>query len=537
MAGVARGRFRLARNELFGGHRHGGRRGRHPLLAWVLLLALGTLVYFGLATLFVQLADEGATAIEAAEVLGLALSAALFGLLVFDLHEAVSTLLLDSDLELLRRAPIPPMALLALKLVDALPRTSSLLLVLALPAVAAFSLSYPLPLWAWLALPVGLAALWVVPLGVGVAGAILLLRLVPARLAREALALFSTLTLTLLWIANSLLLPRLAEPDQPFTGQLREALTRGLPGDAFSPGHWLAAALAAASEHAPLAALRAVLPLLGTALAALMLAIVIANRHLELAQARSGGAGERGTRRRAAAGRGLGARGVIGATLARDARLFTRDWTVLGDVLTAAALWTLIPLVGAPLHPSSSATLARAMLLALTVGLGYEVAARSLPFERQGLAWVRLAPVGAGRWVAAKLTGAFLLALPIMLVAAVSLALAFHLSLRAWIETACLVLPALGLSIALGLWTGAAFGDPQWTNPRAMLSLSGRILASVLLIAQAGMWLGLSALAHGFDDRLPSAVVYLGPALLAAGLAAVPIRASAARLRSLEWSY
>jgi hypothetical protein len=99
------------------------------------------------------------------------------------------------------------------------------------------------------------------------------------------------------------------------------------------------------------------------------------------------------------------------------------------------------------------------------------------------------------------------------------------------------VLPALGLSIALGLWTGAAFGDPQWTNPRAMLSLSGRILASVLLIAQAGMWLGLSALAHGFADRVPATLLYVGPALLAAALAAVPIRASAARLRGLEWSY
>ena len=124
---------------------------------------------------------------------------------------------------------------------------------------------------------------------------------------------------------------------------------------------------------------------------------------------------------------------------ARDARLFTRDWTLLGDVLTAAALWTLIPLVGAPLHPSSSAALARAMLLALTVGLGYEVAARSLPFERQGLAWVRLAPIPAGRWVAAKLTGAFILSLPIMLVAVASLALAVNRPARARAETASLV--------------------------------------------------------------------------------------------------
>lgn len=535
LAGIVRGRFRLARNRMFAGARGSGNRGGHPLLAWTLMVALGVVIYFGLASLFIQLADDGASARDSAAVLGLALTAALVGLFVFDLHEAVSTLLLDSDLELLRRAPIHPALLLALKIVDALPRTSSLLVVLALPAVAAYALSYPLPSWAWALLPPALIALWSIPLGIGLAGAILLLRVVPARRAREALGLFSTLTLTLMWIANSLLLPRLVDLDRPLATEFRHAFARDIPGLAWSPGHALAGALAAASAGSAGDAARAAIPLFVSAALALAVATATAARHLDVAQARAAAGAPRGGRRHA--GRARFSRGVFGAALARDARLFLRDWTVLGDVITAAVLWTLIPLVGAPLHPAPGSSIARAMLLALTVGLGYEVAARSLPFERQGLAWLRLAPVAPGRWIAAKFSGALLLSLPILAVAAASLAWAFHLPVRTWLEIVCLVVPALALSVSLGLWTGAAFGNPQWTNPRAMLSLSGRILASLLLLTQAALWLVLSGAAHRFPDRLPPGLVFYAPALIALLLAAIPIRAAVARVRTLEWSY
>jgi len=177
------------------------------------------------------------------------------------------------------------------------------------------------------------------------------------------------------------------------------------------------------------------------------------------------------------------------------------------------------------------------MLLALTVGLGYEVEARSIPFERDGLAWVRLAPVRVGRWMVAKLLGAYALSLPLMLAAGIALAVAFRLPARDWVETACLVVPALGMSVALGLWTGTAFGDPKWTNPRAMLSLSGRLFASLLLLLQAAAWLGLSAMAHAIPDRLPGGILYYGPAVVALVLSLLPMRAAIRRVGRLEWSY
>jgi len=109
--------------------------------------------------------------------------------------------------------------------------------------------------------------------------------------------------------------------------------------------------------------------------------------------------------------------------IARDARLFLRDWTMLSDVLMSAALWTLLPFVGLSLPAGRGPLVDGLALLALAVALGYEVAARALPFEREGGAWRRLAPVSAWRWTLAKLAGAALVAAPILLVASLAIAL------------------------------------------------------------------------------------------------------------------
>jgi hypothetical protein len=268
-------------------------------------------------------------------------------------------------------------------------------------------------------------------------------------------------------------------------------------------------------------------------------ATLAASRYLDTAVAH---AAHRAPRRREARAAASGRRrhslrrNVIATLVARDARLFARDWTVLSDVLVAAALWTLLPLVGAPLHAASPTMLTRAMLLALTVGLGYEVAARSVPFERDGLAWCRLAPVAPWRWVAAKWLGAGALSLVMMGVAAATLAVAFPLSPIGWAETTIAGMSALALSLSLGLWTGALFGDPGWSNPRAMLTLAGRLCASGLLVLQAGAWLGLLAVADAWRARLPAGAFLWGPPALSGLLCLVPLSAVARWARRFEWT-
>jgi hypothetical protein len=178
----------------------------------------------------------------------------------------------------------------------------------------------------------------------------------------------------------------------------------------------------------------------------------------------------------------------------RDLRLFLRDWTVLGDVLTAALLWTLLPLISARILTTTPALLVRAMLVALTVGLGYEIAARSVPFERRAIVWARLAPIDPLRWIAAKWLATAAMAFPIFLTVAAIVAWLVPLPGREWAGTLSMSFSALAVALSLGLYTGLVFGDPDWTNPRAMLTVTGRIVATGILLAQAAAWMAWSAL-------------------------------------------
>jgi hypothetical protein len=236
-----------------------------------------------------------------------------------------------------------------------------------------------------------------------------------------------------------------------------------------------------------------------------------------------------------AAARAGRAPGPWSAILRRDARLFFRDWTVLGDVLVSAALWTLFPLVSLSARDWSAPDLLRAMIVTLAVALGYEVAARSLPFEREGGAWRQLAPVPPARWALAKLTGAAAIAAPILLAVSTALALVFHVGAIEWLGALCLALPALVLALALGIMNGAVFGNPRWTDPRAMLGLSGRLIALLLLAAQLTLWFAVWLAMRAFGGALPRGAALYGPIVLGALLAIVPFFVAVRRLDRTEW--
>lgn len=521
LAGVARARALLLARSVVRPRRGGGVRIGATLVGLVLGAAIAAIVWSGIDVLFTQLHAEGASAREAGTALALLFAGALLGLLVFDLGDAVATLFVDSDLELLRRAPLPRAQLFVLKLADALPRSALLLALLAIPATLAFAHRWALPAWGWALLPLQLAALWVLPVGVGAALAIELVCRVPARRARETLTLLSTLVLTVLWIVNGFVLPRGAEPGGPFAGSLREMVAQVGGARAVPPAAWTADAVVAAAEHDVAGAAWATAWVVAAAASAVALAAWVASLRLEWALARVHTSPHaRGARRPGA--RRVRARGLLGAVVLRDARSFARDWTVLGDVLAAGVLWTLLPLLSAPLATWDAPWIARAMLVALAVGLGYEVGARAIPFERDALAWVRLAPVDPGAWVRAKLAGASVVALPLVGIALAGVAIAFRLPARAVGDAGLLALAALLVSLSLGLWTGARFGDPQWINPRAMLGLEGRVLAALLMVLQVAVWLGIDSAVAGLAQGSWSGVrglASVGVALpVAAGL-------------------
>jgi hypothetical protein len=545
LAAVARGRLRLARNTLFRRAPGPTPRARHPLLGVVLALVLAGILFGGMRAIFGWVASYGVGAGAAAGLLGVMLTAGLAGLLVFDLQEAIGVLLLDSDLELLRRSPLAAREVFALKLADALANTSTILAVFILPALLAYAAAYALPPWGWAIVPLGLLGLWAIPFGLGVALAIAVISRVPVKRAREVLGLLTTFTLLLVWIANAFLLPRLTGSDEPVPQVFARLLAAPPPWMMILPSTWAARALSAAAGGDAGAAARATLALVLAGALALGLAAWVAARGLEAAQARVAiPIARRRARGDAPAATWPGPTraggpalrpGAWNAILRRDARLFFRDWSVLGDVLVTAALWTLFPLASLSVHARPGSTVARPMLVMLAVALGYEVAARSLPFEREGGAWRQLAPVPSTRWAAAKLAGSAAIAAPILLVASVAIALVFRLGVPEWLRVLGLALPALGLALALGLMNGATFGNPRWTDPRAMLGMSGRWISLFMLAAQVILWFAVSYLARTFAEALPPGADFYGPIVLGGLLAIAPFLLAARRLSRAEW--
>ena len=76
------------------------------------------MVFATLHATFSHAGDLGLGEAGAQALLGALLAGALAGVLVFDLQYAVAAVLIDSDLELLRRAPLSARQLLGLKVID-----------------------------------------------------------------------------------------------------------------------------------------------------------------------------------------------------------------------------------------------------------------------------------------------------------------------------------------------------------------------------------------------------------------------------------
>ncbi|MCC6649877.1 MAG: hypothetical protein IT348_01865, partial [Candidatus Eisenbacteria bacterium] len=95
-------------------------------------------------------------------------------------------------------------------------------------------------------------------------------------------------------------------------------------------------------------------------------------------------------------------------------------------------------------------------------------------------------------------------------IALTALPLEFSVAIR------CLILGILALPVATaaGLWVGALFADPEWSHPRAMLRVPGRLLSALVMIVQTIGWIVLSQ----NPLRSPS---HLALAVLAAGVGAV----------------
>ena len=447
------------------------------IMTWILAQLMAAVLSSGESRLGLAPAEVGA-------LVALAIDLALLLFFVVDLETAVSVLILDRDLDLLRRAPLSPSAILAIKLVDALPRTAMVFATVMLPALIAFVATRPFSPGSWLALPLVFLLLWSIPVAIGTALSLGVIARVPARLARESLGLVSSLAISGLWLANVLMLQRAETPgESELDARFHAFIASTIPVLERTPGGWAVALL----DGVPGGEVAGGLALVLAAATSVALLALAASRHLAavLVAARTPVAHARRIPLRLKGGRGP----FVVAMLRRDVRFYLRDWKTLGDLLFGTAVWVSMPLLVGPLRTLPTPRVARSMLVTLAIGLGVEIASRSLPLERRAVAWSRLSPLPAGRWVTARLATAALVALAVLAVVGALFGWQARMGLDDWLQTVAVIVPALTLAVASGLWLGAAFGDPDWIRPGQVLSIGGRLVSFLLMIAQTAGWL------------------------------------------------
>lgn len=492
-----------------------GGRPRRGILPVLLLLLLGVVSLLALVVVFGSAAGAQVPRSVHVNILGWAFTLAVLMLVIGDLHAVVSAAVTAPDLDLLRAAPLSARDILGLKLLATLPRTLPPVLAIALPAVLAYGYVNglpPLPL-----LLLALLGLWALPLALGTLLALPLLRVAPAAHLREPLALLATLAFIAGWVANTFWVPRLASEDLALAAALR-ALPA--PPD-WSPATWAARALAGGRDAA--ASLAA---FTGVTIAAVAGALAVATGLLDVVMARAAAPPSRIT-----GGLARRARTLAGAFLRRDAAFVARDWPVTLDALAGLALWSLLPLAVLPLTPLPPLAIARDMVIALSVSLGHDLAARALPLERTSLAWARLSPVGGARWLRMRALGLGLASLAVVAVAVVIVSSVFRLSPTATADVAAFAIAAAITTLSAGLLSGALFGESAWTDPRAMLTTSGRLVSAILSVALAGAWITFAHLRPA-EPVAPLTMLFLPAA--AAAFAVLPLSLAARVLERRE---
>jgi ABC-2 type transport system permease protein len=562
-------RFQLFRNTVWRG---GWRR----KFGWLLLAVLVALAFYGVFRLAAfsvetlrgpalrELLDaarrEGIQNLPAdvdallARVPSLVVAGIMTLLLFTSFGGLLGALYLAGDMELLLAAPLPMRAVFVVKFAEALLPQTLLLLAFGLPlllglglgmgyAPAFFGLA-PLLLLISPLLPAGVAALLVMAV----------VRVLPARRARDITAALGGLLGMTFYVAN------LLAPEIVASGGGSWALEGLLRADlALLPHAWAGRAMVAAGERAWVPALALSTLFIGASLLVFAACLLAAERLYYAGWANVAASGGSARRRQQPSDQPLPlpwlARPLAWlppptlAILAKDLRVFPRDLRQLQQLifpLTIAGIWTF-RLVSTPpenegLPYSLTALTSVGIAFFVCTSISNVLAGTGISAEGRSFWLLRLAPVSSAQILTAKFMVAYapflLLGLPLLFVL---LALQSAPPADAFSGAALLLLVGLGVT-GIGLGLGAAFPKFDWDNPQKMWSLRTGCLVPLCyfgyLALALGASLGLPLLAELRPLRAYTTPLILAGWSIAVALTALalvlPLRFGASRLERLE---
>jgi ABC-2 type transport system permease protein len=423
-------------------------------------------------------------------------------LLVSNTVTALGTFYLADDVAPLLAAPVPARRLHHARFVETLLSSSWMVLVVGLPALAAYGVVHRAGATYYLGALAVMLPFLVIPAAVGVLVTTVLVFLFPARTVRDALLVGSGLILGGAVLGVRLLAPeRLAHASGlvGFAGFLSDL---GATGSPWLPSTWAAEVLL------PLLGARTGDPLfhLGLLASTAVMLFLVSATVVEAAFLRAWTHAQTGRIRAAGAARPLERwlAGLIhplprmpGLLFAKDATVFLRDATQWSQLLLIGALVAIYVynFSALPLGDDSPLAVAMRDLAALlNLGLGaFVTTAVAVRFvypmpSLEGRAWwiVRTAPVALAHvwWAKFCIGFAPLLALAVVLVLATNA----MLGVPAMVTAAFLasLVPLVAAEVNLGLWLGARHASLDTRNAAQIATSFGAIvymLASLGLIA------------------------------------------------------
>ena len=306
------------------------------LMAWALLFALcyRLLVYFRGA--------EGIGDLLAGKLLSLMFLAFLSILLLSNVITALSTFFLAKDLELVEAAPLDHLSVYVARLVETLVHSSWMVVLVAIPMLAAYGLVYDGGITFVVVSTVAVGALLVLMAVLGSALTLLLVNLFPARRTRDLLALITLIATGIVVLMVRLLRPeRLASPDGfrdlvHFMAELRSPRSPWLPSD------WAADAVMYTLKAGTATDLFPLLLLVSTAATAVVAGSWLHARLFEQGFTRAQEGAELRSRAARPSTVGRFASGVapvtVRALVAKDVRTFFRDSTQWSQLLLLGML-------------------------------------------------------------------------------------------------------------------------------------------------------------------------------------------------------
>jgi len=457
---------------------------------------------------------------------------------------ALSTLYFARDLDMLLVSPVPVRSVFVARFVEGLIPSYLLLFVLAAPALIGYGQGLDFGLVFPLAVIVILLLLPLLPFGLGALATMLLVKLIPPRRLREALAVAGGLLGIVFYIGSQLL----TQPGRRIRiGGEDVAVLLGRWDLPWLPTAWAARALLAVGVGDWSRALLWGAPYLLATLGLWSVCVVLAERLYSSGWLSiSGTAGGRVRRRASTASAGDTAiDGPVAAILRKDLLTLRRDPQQLTQLLfplAIAAFWVWRVATDARLNQLSDAATDDLGLVSVAVFIGLLISSTlgltALSREGRGYWLLHLAPIDAWSTLIAK----WLLAwLPFPIIALVHAVLSAVLGGAAPLTLVRDVLVVLltGTGIAgITVGMGAIFPRFDWQQPNRMTSGQAGCLGALFYFIYTGAMLALTLGPSWIGDRLGGwvwAAGWGGALAITAVALVVPMLIGASRLRTQQF--